>query len=306
MLYIFLCRPFLYPGSILGPGRKEWFFILAVIHTQAGDEWRNALKLPNGELTERVQSDDVERNFWRMRQQNSTAALDAYRLPVCSALRALITSYKIRSVMELGPGWGNYTFFLAEQGIRLTCVDISPDNLDYLARELKTRMGVSAKMICAPWENAQIEPNGNDMVFAYNCFYRMRDIEKCLLKLNLAATKLCVMGMNRPPELPWLPAMENDLGLKIRYTRMGCEQFQKVLSQLGINAELINIENKREYHYDSIGALMARAQQHIRSDFNEDALKKLLAGYHHAMPDGSLVCEYHFLSQLLVWEPKAL
>lgn len=207
--------------------------------------------------------------------------------------------------MELGPGWGNYTFFLAEQGVRLACVDISPDNLDYLARELKTRMGVSAKMVCVPWENAQIEPNGYDMVFAYNCFYRMYNIEQCLLKLNLAAKKLCVMGMNRPPELPWLPAIE-ELGLKVRYTRMGCEQFQKVLTQLGINAKLIDLENKREYRYGSIDALMARARQHIHSDFNEDALKKLLTSYHQVLPDGSLVCEYHFLSQLLVWEPKAL
>lgn len=280
------------------------FIFIKTPWTPAGDEWRNTLKLPDGVLTERIQSNDIERSFWSARQQSGTIALDFYRLPVCDALKTLISCHKISSVMELGPGWGNYTLFLAEQGVQLTCVDISPDNLDYLSGNLVGHLKTTANMICAPWESAEIKPQNYDMVFAYNCFYRMKDIEHNLMKLNLAAKKLCVIGMNRPPELPWLPALESELGLKARYTRMGCEQFQKVLSQLGIDAKLVNIKNVREYRYSSMKEILNRARQHIRSDFDPDALEKLLARYHRTTSDGDLVCEYHFLSQLLVWKPK--
>lgn len=282
------------------------FIFVKISRTPAGDAWRESLKLPDGVLTERVKSDDIERGFWRSRRQNSMIALDGYRLPVCDMLKQLIDCYKIDSVMELGPGWGNYTFFLAGQGIDLTCVDISPDNLDYLASELVKLPGITADMICAPWESAEIKPQAYDMAFAYNCFYRMQDIEYGLMKLNLTAKKLCVIGMNRPPELPWLPALKNELGLKVRYTRMGCEQFHKVLSQLGIEAKLVNIQNVREYRYSSMKEIIERARQHICSDFDKDALEKLLSCYHRTTPAGDLVCTYRFLSQLLVWEPKTL
>ena len=269
-------------------------------HTEAGDRWRARLAYPDGTLPARAADADAERAFWRQRLGNGLPERDAYAERVWDALAAECAGRGIRSVLEIGPGWGNYTFPLLERFGTVTAVDISPDNLEALSGRARAA-GLHLDTVCSAWEDAQAEPR--DLVFAYNCFYRLTEPELFFRKIDEAAVKLCVIGMNRPPELPWLTDMEK-AGLPVRYTRQGCEEMREVLASVGIEARLLDIPNERTYAYPGEQALLRRAQSFLPGPVPGDTLLPLLMPYHLRQPDGSLVCLYRFTSQLLVWEPR--
>lgn len=268
-------------------------------HTEAGDRWRARLTNPDGTLPVRASDPEAERRFWRECLLNGLPKRDAYAEHVWDALNDVCKGYGIRSVLEIGPGWGNYTFPLLERFEEVTAVDISQDNLNALMRRAEAA-GRCLHIVCSPWEDAQAEPH--DLVFAYNCFYRLTEPELFFRKMNETARKLCVCGMNRPPELPWLEDMER-AGLPMRYTRQGCEAMLEVLSSIGINARLENIPNERTYAYPDEQALLRRARSFLLEPVPDETLLPLLMPYHLRQPDGSLVNLYRFASQLLTWEP---
>lgn len=265
------------------------------MHSSAGDQWRARMVRPDGSLPARLE-DDAERGFWASRA--GSIGLDGYAGTVYAEVRALIKEKEIRSALEIGPGWGNYTFSLCRDLETVTCVDISPDNLRWLATRAD-RLGSSLETICAPWETAPAPRR--DLVFAYNCFYRMREPEWFLKKIDDSAEKLCIIGMNCPPELPWLPALK-DAGLPVAYAGQGCVQMQPILGALGIRAKRLDIPNERLYLYQNTEALLRRANGFLLTPQDPELLLRLILPYHEQRPDGSLECRYHFLSQLLYWE----
>ena len=271
-----------------------------MLHTPAGDRWRKGLRRPDGSLSERIRDPEVEKRFWRERIARGPIPLDSYAKKVFHALVQLTAGCDIQSVLEIGPGWGNYSFPLSRRFAKLSCVDVSPDNLSYLSERVAAE-GRCIFTVCSAWEDAQVEPH--DMVFAYNCFYRLKEPELFLQKVNDSAEKLCIIGMNRPPELPWLKDMEK-AGLPIHYTRQGCDELLEILDEIGIEAQLVNIPNERIYRFASEEALLARARQFLMEPCADTALLPLLLPHHEKQEDGSLICRYRFHSQLLVWKPK--
>lgn len=265
------------------------------MRTPAGDQWRNRMVRPDGSLSARL-NDDVERSFWKSRAGSS--AFDDYAKTVYTQVSLLTKGKQIRSVLEIGPGWGNYTFSLCRDFETVTCVDISPDNLLWLTGQA-AQMGYQPETICAPWEEAPALKR--DLVFAYNCFYRMQEPEWFLQKIDCSAEKLCIIGMNCPPELPWLPKLK-DAGLPVAYTSQGCAEMQPVLEALGISAKRMDIPNFRLYRYENTRALLQRAQSFLLTPQDPELLLRLILPDHELQPDGSLVCRYSFLSQLLYWE----
>lgn len=275
---------------------------LPVTHTPSGDRWRSRLSLPNGSFPPRVQTLECEQQFWSTRMKKGAPAPDAYADTVFSALMAQVGALPISSVLEIGPGWGNYTFPLVQKFPRVTVVDISPDNLNYLS-EHSSALRNPIHPICGAWETAAVAPH--DLVFGYNCLYRLKEPELFLQKVTENAKLLCVLGMNCPPELPWLPSLEA-AGIPIHATCQGCEELYAILMEMGIRAKLISIANHRTYCYDSKEALLQRAEGFLTEPCSRDKLLSILLAFHTEAPDGRLRCEYPFTSQLLVWEPSRL
>ena len=181
----------------------------------------------------------------------------------------------------------------------ITQTPSSPDNLPFLAEKARQE-GISLVTFCSAWETAETERW--DLVFGYNCLYQVTEPELFLLKMNRTARKLCVIGMNRPPELPWLPALE-EAGLAVHYTRQGCRELLNVLTSLGLKGKLVTVPNHRSFRYSDREALLDRAGQFLLEPCPTERLWEILAPFHRQEADGSLVCEYAFLSQLLVWAP---
>lgn len=266
-------------------------------HTDAGNRWRRGLRFPNGDLPVRAQSAAEEQAFWRKRMTDGPPPPDAYATAVWEALRALTEPLPIHSVLEIGPGWGNYTLSLCRTFPKVTCVDISPDNLAYISSRSAPWNPIVP--ICSTWEDAEVPVH--DLVFGYNCLYRLEEPEHFLQKMNDHAGHLCVIGMNCPPEFPWLPSLEA-ADLPIRYTRQGCRELGEVLTSLGISCKMINIPNHRTYHYANKEAILRRAEQFLMESCPRERLWDLLSPFHRRVGT-QWVCEYPFDSQLLAWKP---
>lgn len=272
------------------------------MQTPTGDLWRARMRMPSGEYGDRAASDDTERAFWHTFMPGRTGhTTDPYAAPVAKVLCGLVERESdARSILEIGPGWGNYTLALAARCKTMTCVDISPDVLGYIERIAHSAGFGHVNTLCNTWEAAT--PARHDLVFAYNCFYRMRNIESCLAKINDTAHKLCIIGMNRSPEQPYLPILEHELGLPMRYTRSDYHELWHILGEMGIAAEMLEIPNARDYHYTSFEELFDRAVQYIEGPYNPDAVKEVLLRYYHPSQRG-YTCRYLFSSGLLVWRP---
>lgn len=271
----------------------------APVRTPAGDRWRQRLRRADGTLPLRTESLEAERRFWRRRMAAGPPQPDAYAVEVYAQVERLAGAHGVRTVLEIGPGWGNYTFPLCRSFAEVTCVDVSPENLAYLSRRAEEE-GLCLETICGPWE-ATGAPR-RDMVFAYNCFYRMDQPEWFLEKINAGAETLCVIGMNCPPELPWLPELER-AGLPVRYTRQGCRELQEILRELGISARMTEIPNERTYRWQDEEALMRRAGDFLTEPCGPEFLRPLILPYCERGADGCLICRYPFRSQLLSWVP---
>lgn len=79
-------------------------------------------------------------------------------------MRAILTDKHPDTILEIGPGWGNYTFMLAELCRELTCVDISPDVLRFLQAVAARQQVYNLGTVCA---------NGRML-------YCRRNIRRCL------------------------------------------------------------------------------------------------------------------------------
>lgn len=271
-----------------------------MLHTPAGDRWRKGLRRPDGKYAERSEKLEWELAFWKKRMENGLPPRDTYADAVFNGLMELAEGLEIQSGIEIGPGWGNYTLPLSRRLERLTCVDFSEDNLACLA--LRTAQEGNPIICChSAWEDANVEPH--DLVFAYNCFYMVEEPELFLSKVNASATKLCAVGMNCPPELPW----QKDLlsaGFPALYMKQGCVELSAILREIGIHARLVNIPNERVFSYKNKEALLKRLKRAVAAEIADEILLSIAMPYHEEMPDGSLICRYQFNSQLLVWRPQ--
>lgn len=74
-------------------------------------------------------------------------------------------------------------------------MDLSRDVLDFVLRAGAERGRDNITAFHAKWEEFTPERR-YDLVFGYNCFYRQADLADCFRRMDRAADKLCVAGMN--------------------------------------------------------------------------------------------------------------
>ncbi len=269
------------------------------LHNDYGEQWRQAMRLPNGTYSERAINDDGEKDFWRRYlAQKSINQPDDYSVKIADKVCELIQNVDAKSILEIGPGWGNYTLRLAAICQQYTCIDISKDVLKYVQRISSENNVQNIKTLYGKWEDCT--PPQCDVVFAYNCFYRMIEIEHCLGKINKNADRLCIIGMNKSPEQPYFLDFEQELRLPVRYTRMDCRDLERVLYGLGICAEYTSISNEREYAYDTFEELLNHAVSCIAAPYDEKAVREILQRHYH-YENGKYRCRQKFCSELLYW-----
>ncbi|SHE12292.1 Methyltransferase domain [Chlamydia abortus] len=266
--------------------------------------WQEGMKDWNGELPERMTDDSKEEAFWETFIPKKANALDDYAAAIRTELLRLIEPGD--SVLEVGPGWGNYTFAAAEKASALTCVDSSRSVLDYLQEETRRQGLPHTRFIHAKWEEYMPPAESFDVVFGINCYYRMQQIDRALLNMNHAAKRLAIIGLTSGPEKPHLYEIHRQLGCKIKFQRRDYIYLTNMLYELGIDANCKIIDIQRTYRYDSeeqlIKANLAAIQD---ADYDRKAAEAILHQYviEH---DGGYLYTHQFKAALLYWRPQKL
>lgn len=269
-------------------------------YPSSGDVWRELQKDWNGNDVERVIDDDTERRFWKeFMLEKIGDGPDQYSEVIKGYINEILGDTYYDSITEIGPGWGNYTFDLAEHCRQLTCVDISPDVLRFIENEAFER-GIRVKTVNSKWEDYKGKPS--DVVFAYNCFYRMADIEDCLRKIDRNGRKLHIIGMTSGPEQEYLRDFEKELGLRIRYNRLDYIILVNILYQLGIDCNVTMVPLKKDFIYKSVSSAVKKASRRILSDeWSSDDLTRIMKRYVRKGNDGMYHYVHNFKAAIIHW-----
>ncbi len=262
--------------------------------------WKAALHELDGSCSLRSRNDAAERDFWKKYLAGKTEYHpDEYSIPLASEIKKILEPQKPDTVLELGPGWGNYTFALASVCKQLTCVDISPEILQYLTKIASQKGFRNINTICSKWEDVSLSKKYS-AIFAYNCFYRMLDIQECLQKIQDAAD-FHIIGMTSGPDQPYLKDFERELGLSIKWHRFDYIYLTNLLYQMGIDVNCRIVPLKRIDTFDSPEELMKKESRRILDQqYDQAGVWEILKRYY--VPVGNkLQFEHHFCGAILFW-----
>ncbi|HWK21970.1 MAG TPA: class I SAM-dependent methyltransferase [Ureibacillus sp.] len=260
--------------------------------------WKQGMHDWQGNMPERMTNDVLEEAFWAQSMQKKTnRQTDAHAVPIYGVIRKHIPENA--TCLEIGPGWGNYTFPLREGVSKLTLVDGSESVIRYLQQYFVGDDAV--QFVHAKWEDAQLEPH--DIVIGVNCYYRIYEMNAALLKMNELAKKRAIIGLTTGPIQPHYVVLDEQYGYNIKYPRRDYIEIVNMLYQLGIYADCEMLPLERTYRYDSYEALYdAQSKKILNETFQWDHLKSALKN-HISEENGQIVYRHKFYAAIISWEP---
>lgn len=257
-------------------------------------------KEPDGSFSKRTADDEAERMFWkRFMRTRGPDGKDEYSSKVLKGVKDILGTNHCRSITEIGPGWGNYTFDLAEMCDELVCVDISPDVLNFVKRRAKDG-SLNIRTVCSKWEDYPVTQT--DAVFGFNCFYRMQNIEDCLRKVDEVGTRMHIIGMTSGPEQPYYIDFEKKLGLQVRYDRLDYILLVNTLYLLGIDCNVRIVPLTNEYVFPTFKELQqSETRRILTEEYDEASVSRILRKYFKREEDGRYHYVHRFNAALIYW-----
>lgn len=254
----------------------------------------------------RMHDDQAEQDFWkRFMAQKSQYAPDASSRPIAAYLQQLIVREGIQSVIELGPGWGNYTLDLARACKEVTCVDISQDVLHYIEKIAHENSLTNIQSVYTKWEDFS-SSSKYDLVFGYNCFYRLENLATAFWKMNEYANKLCVVGMNTGIAPAWIQELYQN-GAEVFWEWKDYIYFVNVLYQMGIDPEVRIFPFTKELCYESLEALVAGECSRLKpGTYDPKTAEKILLRYFKQNEDGNYTAHTSFRGGFVMWRPVTM
>ncbi|MFJ8090869.1 class I SAM-dependent methyltransferase [Lysinibacillus sp. NPDC095746] len=264
--------------------------------------WQEGMKDWHGQMPERMVNDQLEEQFWAQSIVRKKAGqTDPYAAKIFQEIKKSVQPED--SVLEIGPGWGNYTFPLADHVRKLTCVDSSESILSYLKNCMEDKQRVS--YIHAKWENlAEDEIDAHDIVIGVNCFYRMYEIKSALYHMNRLAKKRAIIGMTTGPIQPHYEILYEKYGYDIKFPRRDYIEFLNLLYEMDIYAECKIIPLERVYEYESYEQLITtQSKKIINNTFNREHVEESILPFMEEK-NGRYYYRHDFHAALVSWEPK--
>lgn len=232
-----------------------------------------------------------------------TDALDDYAADIRRELLQFIEPTD--DVLEIGPGWGNYTFAAADKASSLVCVDSSRSVLNHLKKDTKRQGHQNIRFIHSKWEDS-VPKKQFDVVFGINCYYRMQEIDRALLNMNNSSKRWAIIGLTTGPEKPHLWEIHQELGYKVKFQRRDYIYLTNLLYELGIdvNCKIVNLEriyryeNEEQLLKDNLGVI-------LEANYDRKATEKILRQF-VTEENGILLYKHRFKAALLYWRPEEM
>jgi protein-L-isoaspartate O-methyltransferase len=263
--------------------------------------WNEAMIDHNGNIPKRLIDDQTEEAFWTsMLEGKKRHKPDPYAQIVQQELLPLLNSDD--HVLEIGPGWGNYTFAIANKVQKLTCIDSSKSIVQFLESQAIVKGLCNMELIYDKWESEK-EREKYDVVFGFNCYYRMHDIGKALLKMNKSANRLVIAGMTTGPEKPHYMEL-HQMGYRINLRRRDYIHILNVLYQLGImaNCKIVKLQSRKSYStYEKL--IRDNTTKILNEHYDGHEVETVINKY-VTEQDGTYDYVYPFHAALMYWNPE--
>ena len=253
----------------------------------------------------RMADDETEREFWRtFMGRKSGYAPDASSRRVLERLLPVFREHAVETALELGPGWGNYTLDLARLCREVACVDISRDVLDFILRIGEEQGCRNIRTFHEKWEDF-VPGRTYDLVFGYNCFYRQADLAGCFARMDAAAGKLCVAGMNTGLAPAWVRELDA-AGGRVSWEWKDYIYFVCVLYQMGIDANVVILPFEKELCYPDADALVrGECARCAPGCVDPETAREILCRHFTRGPDGCWRAAAACRSGVVWWTPAA-
>jgi ubiquinone/menaquinone biosynthesis C-methylase UbiE len=263
--------------------------------------WQEGIKDWNGKIPERMINDQMEESFWSdYLNKKRERSPDDYSYPLQEAILENIGEED--KVVEIGPGWGNYTFPLLEKAKELSVVDSSKSVLDFLSQKAGDQSFRAHK---TKWEDFK-SGESFDVVIGVNCFYRMFEIKKAILNMNRYAERLCIIGMTTGPLPPHYERLKNQYGYHIKHPRRDYIDLLHLLYECGIYADCKLVPLMRKTVYPSREeAIREGSKKVLFTEPHSKHVEETLTPYLKEVGRG-FVYEQPFHGALLMWKPSRL
>lgn len=263
--------------------------------------WQESMKDWHGNMPKRMIDDVLEEDFWAQAVKRKTnGQTDPYAERIFEQMTPEFVD--ANTVLEIGPGWGNYTFRLANCFSQVTCIDSSITMLDYLKSCFDERGNHRISYVHAKWEDIQ-QFDPHDVVIGINCFYRMLNIKQALRNMNNVALKRAVVGMTSGPIQPHYTLLEEKYGYHIKHPRRDYIDLLNILYELGIYAQCRIVPLERTYRYNSFDDLVAaQSKKVLNNDVIRDHIEEALQPF-VTYEEGTYCYRHDFHAALISWTP---
>lgn len=258
--------------------------------------WQEGMHDWHGKMPERMTDDGLEEAFWSQSMaKKQPMQTDAHAVPIFNAMKTHIDASD--SVLEIGPGWGNYTFPLQEHAKSVTCVDSSDSVLQYLKQF--TREHVTFRH--GKFEKLALDKH--DIVLGVNCFYRMYYMNATLRKMNALANKKAIIGMTTGPIQPHYTILHEKYGYDVKFPRRDYIEIVNMLYQLGIYADCQILKLERKHTYTNTEQLVkANMKKLMDASVTQRQVEEALAPF-ITYENGQYIYTYPFHAAIISWTP---
>lgn len=173
--------------------------------------WQDSFGWKGATVNQRKYDDELERNFWIKLAPRYT---QEYNLNNDTPLLAEALAKRITpgsSILEIGPGSGNFSLLMAKYAREVIGVDFSSAMLAQLEARAKETGINNVKLVNAKWEDYTPE-NNIDYIVSINSLYRIQDMQSALMKMYRFCNKGIILL--RSIQRPYFYDLYKNLGLQ--------------------------------------------------------------------------------------------
>lgn len=161
--------------------------------------WQDSFGWNGDNINPRKVDDELERNFWVKLAPRYTKE---YNLNNDTPLLAEALSKRIEAnstILEIGPGSGNFTLLMAKYAKKVIGVDFSNAMLEQLSCRAKEKCINNIELVNAKWED-YTPIKKVDYIVSVNSLYRIRDMKSALMKMydNVNKGIILLRSIQRP------------------------------------------------------------------------------------------------------------
>lgn len=208
--------------------------------------WKEEMGWNNRQKNLRKFDDQVEAGFWVQLAPQYTEHynLNHHTSKIAEKLEQILGHGK--SILEIGPGTGNFSVLMAAYSKEIYGVDFSDAMIHELRMRCECEHIPNITVRQGKWEGIEIE-RVFDFVVSVNSLYRIRDIWPCLQKINQVGGGHFVLV--RSLERPRLHEIYRKVGIR----REGCVDWQLMplifwRHGIQVSVDFVEYEVPRSYH----------------------------------------------------------